>query len=143
MHVAAVQFDIAWEDKGANHLRIEAMLRAADLEPATFVVLPELGDTGFSFDLDRIVDDRTLPWAQELARARGLWLQVGFALRRRSDTANSFPYFALSTSSLALAYSGQNRMQWPICKCLPLDSAAATMRSHSASVSAMGFSHST
>ncbi len=84
MHVAVVQFDIVWEDKDANHALIEGLLDDADLPAGAFVLLPELGDTGFSFDLDRIADDRTLPWATKLARDRGLWLQVGHA-RRGSD----------------------------------------------------------
>ena len=79
MHVAAVQFDIVWEDKQANHRIIEDMLDAANIERDTYVLLPELGDTGFSFALDKIVDDQTLPWAQRLAQRMGIWLQPGFA----------------------------------------------------------------
>jgi len=81
MKFAAVQFDIAWEDKPANHRAIEAMLDDAAVEPGTFVLLPELGDTGFSFNLDVIVDDKTLPWAQNLARRLQIWVQVGYAVR--------------------------------------------------------------
>lgn len=81
MHVAAVQFDIAWEDKPANHKTIEDMLDGVRIEPGTFVLLPELGDTGFSFNLDAIVDEQTLTWAQALARRLGIWLQPGFAER--------------------------------------------------------------
>lgn len=57
------------------------MLAAADLPARTYVLLPELGDTGFSFDLDVIVDDLTLPWATSLARRLGVWIQVGYAQR--------------------------------------------------------------
>jgi len=81
MHVALIQFDIAWEDKPANHRRIEELLDEAALPAGTFVLLPELTDTGFSFDLDRIVDGTTVPWARDLARRRGVWLQVGDATR--------------------------------------------------------------
>lgn len=81
MQVAAVQYDIAWEDKATNHAIIERMLREAEVEPGTFVLLPELGDTGFSFNLDRIVDDVTLEWGRSLARRLGIWLQPGFARR--------------------------------------------------------------
>ncbi|MEE9130982.1 MAG: nitrilase-related carbon-nitrogen hydrolase [Phycisphaerales bacterium] len=79
MKVAAVQFDIVWQDKQANHRIIEDMLASADVPRDTYVLLPELGDTGFSFDLDRIVDDLTLPWARRLAQRLGIWLQPGFA----------------------------------------------------------------
>ena len=79
MRVAAVQFDIAWEDKPANHATIERMLRQAGLASGTFVLLPELGDTGFSFDIKKIADERSLAWARTLARDLGIWVQPGFA----------------------------------------------------------------
>ena len=44
MNVALVQFDIAWEDKPANHATIERMLIEAGVEPGAYVLLPELGD---------------------------------------------------------------------------------------------------
>ena len=78
---AAVQFDIIWEYKPANHAIIEQMIDASDVRAGAFVLLPELGDTGFSFNLDAIVDDQTLPWAQQCAQQRGIWLQVGYAIR--------------------------------------------------------------
>lgn len=81
MRFALVQFDIAWEDKFANHATIERMLREAQppIEPGAFVLTPELGDTGFSMNLDRIVDDRSLAWAMELARQYQIYLQHGYA----------------------------------------------------------------
>lgn len=81
MRVAALQYDVAWEDKPANHRIVESLLEDLDLPKGSLVVLPELGDTGFSFNLDLIVDGRTLPWAKDLARRRGIWLQVGHAER--------------------------------------------------------------
>lgn len=81
MCFAAVQFDIAWEDKAANHATIERMLRDAKIEPKTFVLLPELGDTGFSLNVDGIADDRSLTWAIGLAKSLGIYLQHGFATR--------------------------------------------------------------
>ncbi len=83
MNVALVQFDIAWEDKPANHATIERMLIEAGVEPGAYVLLPELGDTGFSFNVDGIADDQTLIWATSLASRLGIWLQPGFA--ERSD----------------------------------------------------------
>ncbi|MCI0631871.1 MAG: hypothetical protein L0Y44_14590 [Phycisphaerales bacterium] len=81
MRFALVQFDIAWEDKTANHATIERMLREAtpQVTPGTFVLLPELGDTGFSMNLDRIVDDQSLNWATDLARQLKIYLQHGYA----------------------------------------------------------------
>jgi omega-amidase len=83
LNVAAAQFDIAWEDKPANHAAIERLLDDADIAPGAFVLLPELGDTGFSFNLDAIVDDRSLAWACRIARERRIWLQHGYPERGR------------------------------------------------------------
>ena len=55
MEVAVVQYDIAWEDKPSNHARIEEMLQEAEVPSGAFVLLPELGDTGFSYDLEAII----------------------------------------------------------------------------------------
>ncbi len=81
LHVAAVQFDIVWEDKHANHEIIESMLADARVPRGALVLLPELGDTGFSFNLDRIVDKATLPFGKRLAERFGVWIQVGHAER--------------------------------------------------------------
>jgi omega-amidase len=78
MKVAGVQFDIAWEDKAANHGRIEAMLEEAGIEAGTFLLLPELADTGFSLNVHAIVDDRSAAWAAGLARRRSIWVQMGY-----------------------------------------------------------------
>lgn len=91
MRFACVQFDIVWEDKPANHAIIERMLDEASpaIDPGAFVLIPELGDTGFSMNLDRIVDDRSLAWAINLAKRRGIFVQHGFA--RRAATREAAP----------------------------------------------------
>jgi omega-amidase len=84
MHVAVIQFDIVWEDKPANQAIIEDMLADAALPAGSFVLLPELADTGFSRDTDAIIDDQSLPWAQACAKAHGIWLQASWAERAAS-----------------------------------------------------------
>src|SRR5688572_8583279 len=92
MRFACVQYEIVWEDKAANHAIVERMLDEAQprIEPGAFVLLPELGDTGFSMNLDRIADDHSLAWAIDLAKRRRIYLQHGFA-RRASPTAAAMP----------------------------------------------------
>ena len=79
MHFAAVQFDIAWEDKPSNHRQMETMLDDALIPEHAFALLPELGDTGFSFNLQTIVDDQTSTWASAQAQSRRAWIQAGEA----------------------------------------------------------------
>lgn len=51
MKVYGCQWDIVWEDKAANFRRVTALLEAADPEPGSLIVLPEMFGTGFSMDL--------------------------------------------------------------------------------------------
>ncbi len=81
MLVASLQHDIAWEDPDATRRNVVAMLDAAPLPPGSLLLLPELGDTGFSFALDRITGLDGLDWARDLARSRGLHVQFGHAER--------------------------------------------------------------
>ncbi|MGI9014641.1 MAG: nitrilase-related carbon-nitrogen hydrolase [Phycisphaerales bacterium] len=84
MHVAAIQFDIAWEDKKRNHAHMAKLLRAADLPPGCFVLLPEMADTGFSFNLDGIIASQgsaSLEWARAIAAEGGWTVQMGYVTR--------------------------------------------------------------
>ena len=81
MHVHLVQYDIVWEDKPASHARADALVDAASIAPGGLIVLPELGDTGFSFDLNAIVDGKSQVWASTLARRTQCWVQHGWAER--------------------------------------------------------------
>jgi omega-amidase len=81
MQVAAVQYEPIWEDKSATHRVVERLLESASVASGTFVVLPELSDTGFSMNLPAIVDERSMAWASALAKRMGIYLQVGFARR--------------------------------------------------------------
>lgn len=60
MNVHLVQFDIAWEDRAANHAKIRALLDAAPPAPGSLIVLPEMAFSGFSLDVDRTAQSRAL-----------------------------------------------------------------------------------
>jgi predicted amidohydrolase len=84
MQIAAVQHDIVWEEKQANHEHVETMLRESAVKPGAFVLLPELGDTGFSFNLAiHRDDDASITWGRTLAQSMGIWLQIGYAKQGR------------------------------------------------------------
>lgn len=50
MHIAAVQLDIRWEDRPANHGHVRQLLAQTELPAGALVVLPEMCDTGFSMN---------------------------------------------------------------------------------------------
>ena len=51
MNLAAVQLDIAWEDKAANFAKVRALLAASPPVPGALIVLPEMFASGFSMNL--------------------------------------------------------------------------------------------
>lgn len=74
-----VQLDITWEDKPANFRKLERLLDDADPSPGDLVLLPEMFDTGFSFNLAKTADadGETLKFLQTLAADLGVTIQGG------------------------------------------------------------------
>lgn len=60
MRAHLIQMDIAWEDRASNRRRARALIdriaQKSQLQPGDLIVLPELFDTGFSFDLAKTAD---------------------------------------------------------------------------------------
>lgn len=83
IHAHLVQSDIAWEDRAENHRRVRGMLRAAPPRPGDLVVLPEMFDTGFSFNLAGTADTdgATLAFLRELAAEFRVTLQGARTVR--------------------------------------------------------------
>ncbi len=52
MIVHLVQYDIAWEDKAANHAKVGAMLEEVRPVAGSLIVLPEMFSTGFSMNVE-------------------------------------------------------------------------------------------
>ena len=50
MNVIAVQMDIAWENREANHRHVEELLEGANVAAGSLIVLPEMFDVGFSMN---------------------------------------------------------------------------------------------
>src|SRR5262245_1476731 len=101
MSVHLVQFDIAWEDRAANHARIRALLEAAPPEAGSLIVLPEMAFSGFSLDVDRTAQSAAL---EDEAFLRGL------AARHRSTVVGGLVSRTASglgaNQSLAIAPDG-------------------------------------
>lgn len=79
MRTHLVQFDIAWEDPPRNFDRVRSLVAAARVNPGDMVVLPEMFDTGFSFNIavtaDR--DGRSEAFCRELALQYGVFVIGG------------------------------------------------------------------
>jgi omega-amidase len=79
MRAHLVQMDIAWEDKAANHARVERLLDRADVREGDLVILPEMFDTGFSFEVERTADrdSSTLRFLIRIAEDLGIYIIGG------------------------------------------------------------------
>lgn len=77
MKVAAIQHDIAWEDRDATFAAVEPTIAAAAAAGARLVVLSEMFAVGFSLDVDRIVeptDGPTSQWLLAQAALHDVWV---------------------------------------------------------------------
>jgi predicted amidohydrolase len=77
VRVAAVQHDIAWEDREANFSHLAPMIGDAAREGARLVVLSEMYSTGFSMHTARVAEPFDGPSARflvEQASEHGVWV---------------------------------------------------------------------
>ncbi len=76
MRAHLVQIDVAWEDKPANRAKARALIEQAGPERGDLVILPEMFDTGFSFNLAKTADadGATLAFLTDTARSLGVWV---------------------------------------------------------------------
>ena len=84
MKVAAVQYDIQWEDRAASHARVRETVAKADIKKGTLVVLPEMFDVGFS--MNTAATDPGEPSVSEaflsaLAKENGVGVLAGVVAR--------------------------------------------------------------
>ena len=59
MNVFAIQLNIVWHDKQANHDKVRRLLEREHIPAGSMIVLPEMFATGFSMDVPAIADEVT------------------------------------------------------------------------------------
>lgn len=92
MRVAAVQLDIAWEDKSANFEAASRWIEAAAHAGARLVVLPEMYSCGFSMNTAGIEEPANGPSATfvaEQAQQHGIWV-CGSVPERPGDASKPY-----------------------------------------------------
>ena len=87
MHVAALQLDIVWENKPANHDKVRRLLSSARPLPGTLVVLPEMFATGFSMNVSTITDDdgTTQQFLADIAREYRVNVLAGIVRKEHNE----------------------------------------------------------
>lgn len=84
MRVAAVQHDIAWEDRDRTLVAVAPMVAGAAAGGAQLVVLPEMFAVGFTMDADRVAeppDGPTTGWLLQQADRHGVWIGGSIPVR--------------------------------------------------------------
>jgi len=84
VNVAALQFNLAWEDKPANFAKVRQLLTTHRPAPGSLVALPEMFATGFSMDISSVAETADGPTGHilsGLAREFQLCLVAGAAIR--------------------------------------------------------------
>jgi predicted amidohydrolase len=82
--VAAVQHDVAWEDRETTLARLEPQLKAAAGAGARLVVLTEMFPTGFSMEPERVAEPEGGPSTEFLRTQAGeldVWLAGSIPIR--------------------------------------------------------------
>lgn len=82
MEVVGVQLDVRWEDKSANMAAVDELLSGSRVQAGSLVVLPEMFSTGFSMDVQAVVEGRRRKvetFLAELAGRLGATVVAGVA----------------------------------------------------------------
>lgn len=99
MKVAAIQYDIVWNNREANFSQLTPLLHQAKDLGARFVVLPEMFSTGFIVDTESIGEPLNGPSARYLStmsRQLDIWIAGSCA---EYDTDDPRPFNSLVVSS--------------------------------------------
>ena len=113
MRVIAVQYDIIWENRAANHAKVSALLERDPPPRDSLVVLPEMFATGFSMNLEKTAqtesgeDERFV--AEAICRRFGAWCVAGVVSRGASGRGRNE----------AVAFDPQGQLVARYCKVHP------------------------
>lgn len=99
MKVAAIQYDIAWNNRDANFSHLTTLLQRAKTNDVDFAVLPEMFSTGFIVDSQDSAEPTDGPSSQFLATmARDLSIWIAGSCPEY-DTDDPRPYNSLVVAS--------------------------------------------
>jgi predicted amidohydrolase len=119
MQVTAIQLDIRWENREANHARVRELLKQSGVAPGSLVVLPEMFDTGFSMDT-RATDpgerSSSETFCRGLAAEHGVAVLAGVVARAEGGR--------LANEAVAFAPDGKELVRYR--KCRPFSLAGET-----------------
>jgi predicted amidohydrolase len=108
MNVAALQFDIAWENKPANFATVRRLLETSRPARGSLVALPEMFATGFSLNPRVVAEPRggeTEKFLAATARDFGVYLQAGVAMLDEKGTGRNRAVVVSPAGEVVASYS--------------------------------------
>ena len=84
MQLIACQYDIQWENRGANFAAIRGLLESTEIQPGSLIVLPEMFSSGFSMNVDKVAEPKPSPaeaFLAEIAEAYQSWTLGGLVFK--------------------------------------------------------------
>lgn len=93
VHVHLIQLDIQWENPAANRERVSRLIEGADVAAGDLILLPEMFDTGFSFNTARTADasGESRRFLAELARHTGAFIIGGVTVNEDAGPPGPAP----------------------------------------------------
>ena len=86
--VAAVQYNISWQNKEENFSRLNMLLQEVE---ADIIILPEMFQTGFSMESEKLAEKengKTLQWMQNKAKEKNAAITGSFIVEENNTYYN-------------------------------------------------------
>ena len=104
INIVCLQYDIAWENKEANHQIVLEMLAEKLPAAGSLLVLPEMFDTGFSMNVPVTADDDqalSANFLSSLAARLDCWVLAGIVRKQGERAYNQALLFDRSAKQIA------------------------------------------
>ena len=108
MKVAALQYDIAWEDREGNYATVAGFAAEAKTAGADVLVLPEMFSTGFSMNPNvtaELQDGPTMTFLRHLSQEQHLNIIAGIAFKTKQDKVENVAVAIDSSGNEVSRYS--------------------------------------
>ncbi len=106
MHLAILQYNIAWEDKKANFLKVQKLCRS--FSKADLIVLPELFSTGYTMQprplAEDLVEGATFKFLGNLAKEHNAYILTSFIAKSANTNPKNTAVLLTPQGQLAFKY---------------------------------------
>ncbi len=102
--ILLVQFDVLWRNPDGNLSRLQSQLADIESDERQLLILPEMVSTGFTDDLDSLVEAPKGPWESSLSSGLAVPTILGIARRQPDGTITNEAVYLPPSHSEETAY---------------------------------------